>query len=92
MKNDMSRMRDLKTGRDEKNRFGLIQAEAVSCRAVPLQDPVAEIVKAIEKEARWFLCELVAGLIRPAHGTVSLCAAKRPGVGGGKKPDGRIHA
>ena len=88
----MSRIRDLKTRSDEKNPFGLIQAETVSCRSVPLQEPVAEMIRTVEEEARCFLRALVATLVLPAHASVSPFAAKRSSGVGRKEPDGRVHA
>ena len=88
----MSRMRDSKTPNDEKTPFGLIQGETVRCGAVPLQEPVAEIIRTMEEEAPRFLGELLAALIRPAHGSVGRIPANRSGGEGRKEPDGRVHA
>ena len=88
----MSRMRDSKTPNDIKPPFGPIQAETVCCGAVPLQEPVAEIIRTVEEETRRFLREVLAALIRTAQGAVSLFAAKRSGGKGSVEPDGRVHA
>ena len=87
----MMRMRDLKIRSDEKDRSSLIQADPVSCRAVTLQEPAAEMMQKIEEEARRFLRELVAVLVWPVHVSVSRCAAKGSGKAE-KEPDGRVHA
>ena len=84
-------MRDLKIRNDEKGRIGLVRAEPVSCRAVPLQEPAAEMVQTLEEEARRFLRELVALFVWPVNGSVSRCAAKGSGKAG-NEPDGRVHA
>lgn len=88
----MSRMRDSKTPNDNGKPFGPIQADTVCCRAVPLQEPVAEMIRTVEEETRRFLRELAAALIGSAHGSVSRFAAKRSGGGGRVEPDGRVHA
>ena len=85
----MSRMSDSKTPGYKNSPFGPNQAETVCCGAVPLQEPVAEMIRSVEEEARRFLREFVGALIRPAHGSVSRFAAKRSGS---VEPDGRVHA
>ncbi len=86
----MMRMRDLKIRSDE-DRLSLIQADPVSCRAVSLQGAAAGMMQKIEEEARRFLRELVAVLVRPVNGAVSRYAEKGSGKAG-KEPDGRVHA
>ena len=47
----------------------------------------------IRENARGFLDELAAALVRSAHGSVRRCAAQGSGgAGKGKQPDGRVHA
>ena len=81
----------MKIQSDEKNPFSLIRAENLGCRAVPLQEPVAEMVRTVEGAARCFLRELAAALVRPVQGSVSRCSASGSGEAG-KESDGRVHA
>ena len=88
----MSRMRDLHGSRAGKPLPGPIQSETHSCGVLLFQAPVAEMIRTVEEEARGFLDELVAALVRPAHSSVSRLAARSPGGRGRKEPDGRVRA
>ena len=88
----MSRRRDLKGSSDGKPLLGPIQSKTLSCGVLLFQAPVAETIRTVEEEARGFLDELVAALVRPVHASVSRLAAGSPGGRGRKEPDGRVHA
>ena len=85
-------MRDLKTPSDETVPFGLIEAKPLSHGAVLVREPVAEMMRTMEEEARCFLRGRVAALVRPARAFVSRFAAKDSRGGEWKEPDGRVHA
>ena len=88
----MPRMRDLKGSRPEKPLLGPIQSKTLSCGVDLFQAPVAEMIRTVEEEARGFLDELVAALVRPAHASVSRFGAGSPGGRGRREPDGRVYA